>query len=433
MARSALCSIRNFLGWLYHQRIETRFWSGKWVCLAVFAVLCLHVNACRTQTEPLVEITRVPPAAQGGPDRLDIIEGRVSGSRVGQQIVLYARWGPWWVQPLTDQPFTAIRSDLTWKNSTHLGSDYAALLVDPGYHANAIVSSLPQKGSGVVAVTIRAGRPHFWQTGWFLSLSTAVIALVVLACIRLWALGVEKQMRAGFDARLGERARIARELHDCLLQGVQGLVLRLQAVRNLLPAQPEEAMQALDVALDRGDQVILEGRSTVEDLRHSSLENEDIVQDLTAIGEELAKDNGDHAPVLRVLVEGKQRELEPIVRDEIYRIAREALRNAFRHARAHKIEAEVSYGDSQFLLRVRDDGNGINPKVFQQGSRPGHWGLPGMRERAEGFGGRLEVWSESGAGTEIQLTIPSSIAYGVFSTRRKLSFLGKTVRGTNGQ
>lgn len=115
----------------------------------------------------------------------------------------------------------------------------------------------------------------------------------------------------GFDARLGERARIARELHDCLLQGVQGLVLRLQAVRNLLPAHPEEAMQALDIALDRGDQVILEGRSTVEDLRHSSLENEDIVQDLTALGEELAKDNGDHAPVLRVLVEGKQRELEP--------------------------------------------------------------------------------------------------------------------------
>lgn len=428
MARSSLCRFRSALGWFCPEKIDAPFSGPKWVYFVALAVLCWHASACQSQREPTVEITKVPQATQGGPDRTDMIEGRVTGIRPGQQIVLYARWGPWWVQPLTDQPFTPIQSDATWKNSTHLGTDYAALLVDPDYHVDPIVNSLPEKGGGVVAVTIRRGQPHFWETWWFLGVSSAAAGLLVLGYIRLWALGVKKQMSARFEARLAERARIARELHDSLLQGLQGLVLRLQAARDMLPDHPEEALQALDIALDRSDQVMNEGRNAVEDLRQSALDNRDIVQDLTTLCEELAKDN-DNQAALRVLVEGKQRDLEPTVRDEIYRIAREALRNAFRHAQAHKIEAEVSYGDAQFLLRIRDDGNGIDPKVFDRGARPGHWGLPGMRERAEGFGGRLEVWSESGAGTEIQLTIPGSIAYGHGFAGHKLGFFGKAIRG----
>jgi len=132
--------------------------------------------------------------------------------------------------------------------------------------------------------------------------------------------------------------------------------------------------------------------------------------------------NNGTCPSVRVLVEGQPRELDPILRDEIYRVAREAMRNAFRHAQARKIEAEITYSDSQFLLHVRDDGSGIGAEVLDHGARTGHWGLPGMRERAKSLGGRLEIWSEHGAGTEISLTIPARIAYAGFQTRSRLLF-----------
>jgi signal transduction histidine kinase len=207
-----------------------------------------------------------------------------------------------------------------------------------------------------------------------------------------------------------------------LLQGFQGLMLRPQAVRNLLPERLQEAMQDLDVALDRGDEVIAEGRRTVEDLRHSTIGDNDIVQALTALCQELANDNKHHpSTASRVVVEGKPRDLDPVLRDEIYRIAREPLRNAFHHSGANQIEAEVTYGDSEFFLRVRDDGNGIDPNVFDHGGRRGHWGLPGMRERAKELGGHLKVWSESGAGTEVQLTVPASVAYAASPARRKVA------------
>jgi signal transduction histidine kinase len=116
-------------------------------------------------------------------------------------------------------------------------------------------------------------------------------------------------------------------------------------------------------------------------------------------------------PSYHVLVEGKPRTLDPLVRDEVYRIAREAIRNAFNHARATKIETELVYGPADFHVRVRDDGIGIDPQILTQGRRDGHWGLPGMRERASTFKGEFNVWSELGAGSEIELKIPGQTAY----------------------
>ena len=236
------------------------------------------------------------------------------------------------------------------------------------------------------------------------------------------------------DERVSERTRIARELHDSLLQGFQGLMFRLQAVRDMLPGRASEAMQALDIALERGDKAIAEGRDTVSDLREPIMGDSDIAQALTALVEELAtQSDNDATPCVRVLVEGKQRDLNPMLRDEIYRIAREALRNAFRHAMAEKIEAEITYGDSEFLLYVRDNGSGIDPPFANQGSRAGHWGLPGMRERAKSFGGKLEVWSERGAGTEIELSVPGAIAYGKSEPRRRFWLWRKKTEGTDGR
>lgn len=210
------------------------------------------------------------------------------------------------------------------------------------------------------------------------------------------------QFNVRLEERVSERTRIARELHDSLLQGFQGLMFRLQAVRNLLPGRPSEAVQALDIALERGDNAIAEGRDTVSDLRQSIVGESDIAQALAALAEELAPQSGNGAvPGVRVLVEGEQQELNPMVRDEIYRIAREALRNAFRHAKAKKIEAEITYGDSEFLLHVRDDGNGIDPHVTNQGARAGHWGCPVCANAPRALAGSWKSGVKSGPGRKL--------------------------------
>ena len=188
-------------------------------------------------------------------------------------------------------------------------------------------------------------------------------------------------------------------------------MFRLQAVRSLLPAKPAEAVLTLDTALDKGDQAISEARQAVQNLRLSPFVGNDLAKALRALGDELtAGPIGNDRPIYRVLADGKTRELNPLVRDEIYRIAREALRNAFHHSQSNRIEARIFNGESTFSLSVRDDGIGIEPHVLG-GSRAGHWGIPGMRERAQRIGSRLNFWSEMGAGTEVQLTIPAAMAY----------------------
>jgi ligand-binding sensor domain-containing protein/signal transduction histidine kinase len=276
--------------------------------------------------------------------------------------------------------------------------------------------------------------PPWWATRWFQITCLVLILLLVWSVHRYHLHQLTIQFNIRLDERVTERTRIARELHDSLLQGFQGLIFHLQAVRNLLPGRPSEAVRALDIALERGDKAIAEGRDTVSDLRQSIVGESDIAQALAALVEELAPQSGPGSvPSVRVLVEGEQQELNPMVRDEIYRIAREALRNAFSHAKAQKIEAEITYGDSEFLLHVRDDGNGIDPKVANQGARAGHWGVAGMRERGKSLGGKLEVWSEVGAGTEVELTVPGAIAYGKSKVRRRFWLRRKKIGESDGK
>jgi signal transduction histidine kinase len=118
-------------------------------------------------------------------------------------------------------------------------------------------------------------------------------------------------------------------------------------------------------------------------------------------------------------VEGTPRNLHPILRDEVYRIAGEAVRNAFKHAEAQQIEVEIRYDERQLRLRIRDDGKGIDAKLLNESGRPGHFGLRGMRERARLLGGKLAVWSELDTGTEVELSIPASRAYETFPARRR--------------
>jgi signal transduction histidine kinase len=220
------------------------------------------------------------------------------------------------------------------------------------------------------------------------------------------------QFSAALEARVDERTRIARELHDTLLQSFQGLLLRFQAAANLLPARPEEAKQRMENAIDQASDAITEGRDAVHELRSSGLNTVDIGEAISQFGEELVNGAaGETGPELDVRVEGTALPLNPIIRDEAYRIVAEAVRNAVRHADARRIEVEIRYSEDSLRLRVRDNGKGIDPVVLAQGHRMGHWGLRGMRERAELIGGTFEVWSQLGTGTEAELTIPAESAY----------------------
>jgi len=254
--------------------------------------------------------------------------------------------------------------------------------------------------------------PAYWQTNWFRAMCMAALLLVLWALYRLRLHQITRAFSARLEERVAERTRIARDLHDTLLQGFQGLLLRFQTVYTLLRTRPDEAEEILGSAIDQTAQAITEGREAVQGLRASSLESDDLAQAITRFGEELAPEASGHTPVgLQVALEGTARPLQPIVRDEIYRIASEALRNAQRHAEAQQIEVELRYDEREFRLRIRDDGKGIDAEFLTAEGRAGHFGLQGIRERAELIGGKLSVWTAPDSGTEIELSIPASHVY----------------------
>ena len=146
-------------------------------------------------------------------------------------------------------------------------------------------------------------------------------------------------------------------------------------------------------------------------MRDSTAERNDLAQAITTLGEDLATDSANRRAAFRVTVEGQSRDLHPILRDEIYKIGAEALRNAFRHAQARQVEVEIRYDHNEFRLRVHDDGRGIDPAGLSQQGRVGHFGLQGVWERVTAIGGKLEVWSEVAAGTQVELCVPASKAY----------------------
>jgi signal transduction histidine kinase len=267
--------------------------------------------------------------------------------------------------------------------------------------------------------------PAYYQTRWFQgSCAAAFLAL-------LWALYRYRlhQITREFNARLDERTRIARDLHDTLLQSFHGLMFRYQAARNMLPRRPEESMKTLDEALDVTGRAIAEGRDAIRGLRESTVVTNELAQAVTALGSDMGshnsnRDSASNSARFHVVVEGQPRELHPILRDEVYAITCEAVRNAFRHAQAHNIEVEITYSVSSFRLRVRDDGKGIDPAIAAEG-RVGHYGVSGMRERAKRIHGKLDVWAETGAGTEVDLSIPGSIAYGTSAGRTVLGLFRK--------
>jgi signal transduction histidine kinase len=255
--------------------------------------------------------------------------------------------------------------------------------------------------------------PAYYQTIWFRLLCVVAFLALLWALYLLRLQQLRHQFTIGMEARVNERTRVARELHDTLLQSFQGAVFQFQAARKLLLRNADNTLQVMDEAIQAAEEGIAEGRAAIHDLRPEPAAQRDLPELLKATGHELAGAQGSdrHPPGFSVIVEGKQQALPPMLQDEVYRICREVLRNAFQHAAASRIEVEIRYDQDQLRVRIRDDGKGIDSKILEDSGRPGHWGISGMRERAQRIGSRLDFWSEMGAGTEVQLTVPAAMAY----------------------
>jgi signal transduction histidine kinase/ligand-binding sensor domain-containing protein len=254
--------------------------------------------------------------------------------------------------------------------------------------------------------------PAYYQTILFRLLCGAAF-LGLLGGFFYWRLReVEQHFNLRLEARVHERTRIARELHDTLLQSFQGVLMKFDAAAGIVQNRSAEAEQILDTAVEQARKAIAEGRDAVQGLRSSTVVANDLPEALGTLGEELAGHyGGSNGPTFSLHVEGDSRDLAPLVRDEIHRVAAEALRNAFRHAEASRIEVELRYDKRHFRLRVKDNGKGIDQAVLNDAGRDKHFGLPGMQERAKVAGGKLAVFSRPGAGTEVELMIPASFVY----------------------
>jgi signal transduction histidine kinase/ligand-binding sensor domain-containing protein len=269
--------------------------------------------------------------------------------------------------------------------------------------------------------------PAWFQTDWFYASCVLAGLLIAWTIYRIRMRQVARSLHARFDERLSERSRIARDLHDTLLQSFQASLIQMQRARNHFSRSSEEAIRTLDNAIGSAEQAIVEGRDAIQDLRPTVTPQSHLEHLLTVAGQELAKaqDANGTPPMFRVTVEGPHRSLSPILQDEVYRIGREVLRNAFRHSQASHIEAEVRYDNRKLRLRIRDDGKGIDQGIMAEGAKAGHWGLPGARERAIRIGARLDFWSEAGAGTEVELTVPAARAYAKPQGPRRFGFFRK--------
>jgi len=280
--------------------------------------------------------------------------------------------------------------------------------VGPGHYVFEVQSHNETGGwanaSAKVAIDIP---PTFLQSWAFAALCVLGGLLVLGLAVRARDEHLRRREQAKLHERLAERERIARELHDTLLQSTQGLALKVQAAASRLP-YGEPARTILDNALQDADTLMVEGRDRIQELRGSASDPVSLEAALRSHGRKLS---AEHRIDFELSVTGGTKLLNPMVADEAYRIGAEAMLNAFRHAKATRVEVELIYQAEVFRVRVRDDGIGLDHQVLKSGYAPGRWGMRGMRERAARVGAMLEVWSAPDAGTEIDFRVPSSAVY----------------------
>jgi signal transduction histidine kinase len=247
--------------------------------------------------------------------------------------------------------------------------------------------------------------PAWFQTTWFAVTCVAIGVVAAWAIYRLRVRQIARVISTRFDERLAERTRMARELHDTFLQTIQGS--KLVADDALDPStdlvRMRRAMEQLSVWLE---QAMREGRAALNSLRTSTTQKNDLAEAFRR-----ATDNGIMPGSMHAMfsVVGDARNMHPIVRDEIYRIGYEAIRNAYKHSQASRLDVELRY-TQDLALRVRDNGVGIDPSTAALG-KDGHFGLRGMRERTARIGGKLTLVSSANFGTEITVVIPGGSVF----------------------
>ena len=263
-------------------------------------------------------------------------------------------------------------------------------------------------------VYIITQQPYFYETTWFRLAMVAIVLLLVVGLYRLRLRQATARLKVRFDERLGERTRIARELHDTLLQTVQGSKFvaddALEKSNDSVPVHVRQALERLSKWLGQATQ---EGRAAVNSLRTSSMDTNDLAEGLRRATEECVIDR---SMKMKYFVTGGPRDMHPIARDEIYRIGYEAIRNACEHASASELDVHLNYADD-LTLQVNDNGSGIEPSIVAEG-KVGHFGLQGMRERAERIGSEFTLVSSPNAGTAITLVVPGKVIYRNASTTR---------------
>ncbi|PQO99266.1 hypothetical protein C5614_09235 [Massilia phosphatilytica] len=261
-------------------------------------------------------------------------------------------------------------------------------------------------GDAVATLPLRVA-PTLVQTLWFRIACAGVLALLGVLLYRYRMRHVTRRLTERLQVRTAERERIARTLHDTFLQTVQGLVLRVDAVAATLPPDAG-ARRQLENVLDDASHAIGEGRDQLQELRAGDAH---VLEDVLV--DEIARLKLTHgALAVDLHVEGERRPLLATAADEIAEIAREALRNAFAHAQAARIRVTLVHARRALTLCVADDGRGIPEPVRRDGARSGHWGLVGMRERADHIGARLDIAGGPRQGTMVTLTVPGMHAYG---------------------
>jgi signal transduction histidine kinase/ligand-binding sensor domain-containing protein len=304
-----------------------------------------------------------------------------------------------------------IESKWNETDSARRSATYTTL--PPGNYTFMVQARGARGGWNDSALALKISVPPPWYATWTVRLLAAALVLAGLwLAYRLRVRQLHRRFEIALYARLGERTRIARELHDTLLQTYQASLLWFRAAMNLLPDRPQEAKQRLEQALDHAEAAIVEGRDAVQGLRASTVEVNDLAEAIAAVGADLRKSHpGAGAPVVGVAVDGPSRHLNPLARDEAWRIAGEALRNAFRHADARNVNVTLHYGARQFRMTIVDDGKGIEAATLAGQQPASHFGMPGMRERAAVLGGELDIRSTMGRGTEVELRVPGPKAY----------------------
>jgi signal transduction histidine kinase/ligand-binding sensor domain-containing protein len=255
-------------------------------------------------------------------------------------------------------------------------------------------------------LTLRV-KPAFYQTAWFAVLSASTLLAVLWIIYQKRVDYLTEQARQRVETRAQERLSIARDLHDTLLQGIQGLVLRFHYATEQIK-NDDAARDMLRIALSRADQVINEGREKVRELRSGKGVSRDLPRQLLELAETLQTETDCS---IEFIAKGEGRVLTVAAQDEIFSIAREALTNAIRHASATKINLELSFEKTQLRMICMDDGEGLNPEIAKTGSKKGHYGLLGMRERAARLDCELLLWSSQGAGTRVEIIAPAHKAY----------------------